>query len=239
MKEFMILRQEVNEGEVLNPSAVPAAPAVPEENEGEVLNPSAVPAAPAVPEENEDETFAQRKSRIIRTEKADGARTINATCIGCGVGDLNASGARSLSFSLDKRVKMMDETMATVLWDTTFGLFSQLKHNPSYARFMPIIEAHPVILQVLIPGSQVTFLLKDVVAGELFCNPFSERPNMVASKDNRTYAWLTDVVLSAEALQFLQQILFGMVDINRLESNLTFAGGNNRPSTSIPAVPAI
>lgn len=225
MKEFMILRQKVKESNV-NPGAAPA-PVVPE---------APVP-APADVDENE--TFAQRKARIIRVEKVDGARTITATCIGCGVGELNASGARSLSFSLDKRVKMMDDTMASVLWDTTFGLFSQLKHNPAYARFMPIVEQHPIILQVLIPGASVTFLLKDVILGELFCNPFAEHPTMIPSKADRTYAWLSDITLSNEALQFLNNILFGMVDINRLEANLAYAGGHQTATAPIPAVPAI
>lgn len=225
MKEFMILRDALNEGTV-NPAAAPEATAT-------------EAAAPAPADVDENETFAQRKARIIRAEKSDGARTITATCIGCGVGEQNASGARSLSFSLDKRVKMLDDTMASVLWDTTFGLFSQLKHNPSYARFMPIIENHPLILQVLIPGASVTFLLKDVVLGELFCNPFAEHPSMIPSKADRTYAWLSDIILSAEAIQFLNQVLFGMVDINKLEANLAYAGSRQTNTAPIPAVPAV
>lgn len=168
------------------------------------------------------ETFAQRKNRIIAAMKVAGGRTISATVIGCNVGDEHESGASSISFSLDRKVKTADKVGSTsILWDTTFGVFSQMKHDASLAMFMPIIVQHPRLLSFLLAGAKVQFLLQDVVAGEPFVNPFSELQKQSVTDKDRTLSWVTNISLSEQAKSLLQAILFGQVNVAQLEANIS------------------
>lgn len=220
MKEFAILRSPKDDETRTGGGAATAGGKGPKDAPKDEGPKDAPKDGPDDDSNDSDETYQKRQQRIIKSLLKDNARIIKANVIGVGVGEENASGSRSLSFSLDKRLQNVDGVLISVLWDTTFGVFSQLKHDVTYSMYMPIIQQHPLLLQFLLAGASVEFIVKDVVGGEPFCNPFSEKQTMSVAKENKTLSWLTKVTLSQPAMQLLQNILFGNVDVARLEATI-------------------
>lgn len=160
-------------------------------------------------------SYTDRVKAIVAREKLGGARLIKSVTINCSVSDDVIS---RITFSLEDRFKVITndgDSFRSVFSQSSYGVFDVLRHKALFQGIIKDLESAPKLLSRILSGCTITAMLKDVSAGEVSKNPFSEKQQNYTSENSSTWFFLLDVVPNERAKVLIDKIYFGEVDLSR------------------------
>lgn len=160
-------------------------------------------------------TYADRVKAIVAREKLSGARVIKSITTGCTISD---DVIPRVTFSCEDRFKVITndgDAFRSVFSQSSYGVFDVLRHKALFQGIIKDLESAPKLLSRILSGCTITAMLKDVPAGEVSKNPFSEKQQNYTSENSSTWFFLLDVIPNERAKTLIDKIYFGEVDISR------------------------
>lgn len=160
-------------------------------------------------------SYTERVKAIVNREKLTGARLIKTATINCSVSD---DVIPRITFSCEDRFKVITndgDAFRSVFSQSSYGVFDVLRHKALFQGIIKDLESAPKLLSRILSGCTITAMLKDVAAGEVSKNPFSEKQQNYTSENSSTWFFLLDVVPNERAKQLIDKIYFGEVDLSR------------------------